>query len=318
MARTRPAQLTGLDLLASVAVTGSLSAAARILGITQQAASLQMRALERDLGLTLLVRSSRGSRPTDAGLLVASWATPVLQAARLFERAVASLREGDGTPADVAASLTIAEQLLPGWLIDVRALAPDSNTIRLTATNSAGVIERVRRGTHELGFIETPDIPADLSSHHLATDTLVVVVRPGHPWTSRRRSLTAAELAATPLVVREKGSGTRTALEVALTDHGKIMVRPAAELPTAAAIRATVIAAADPAVLSRLAVADALGAGALIEIPVADLAITRPLTAIWSNERPLSEPCQRLLAAAGARPPQRSTDTVRTNQRTGR
>ena len=309
MAHPRPAELRSLELLTSVAATGSLSAAARVRGVTQQAASLQMRSLESDLGLTLLVRSARGSRLTDAGILVASWAGTVLDAAHRFEGAVDALRSGDGSPVQVAASLTIAEHLLPHWLVDVRANAPGGDLIRLTAVNSAGVIELVRVGSHELGFIETPDVPVDLDSRTLSTDELVVVVRPDHPWTRRRRPLTASELATTPLVVRERGSGTRSTLEAALDRLHLAMARPAAELPTAAAIRATVIAAGAPAVLSRLAVEDALTAGTLVVVAVSDLVITRPLTALWSSDRPPSSLGRQLLdtASRDGRPRERAT-----------
>src|SRR5699024_8558870 len=72
------------------------------------------------------------------------------------------------------------------------------------------------RGACEVGFVESPTVPRGLHSTTVAVDRLVVTVPPTHPWSRRRTPLSVAELAATPLVVREPGSGTRTTLDLAL------------------------------------------------------------------------------------------------------
>ena len=92
--------------------------------------------------------------------------------------------------------------------------------VRMTATNSARVTEMVRDDEVSLGFVEGPDAPKGLRRRLVGTDELVVVVGPRHPWAQRpRRRVSAATLAATPLVVREAGSGTRTVLERALAGN---------------------------------------------------------------------------------------------------
>jgi DNA-binding transcriptional LysR family regulator len=138
----------------------------------------------------------------------------------------------------------------------------------------------------------------------VADDELVVVVGGRHPWAGRRRPVTAAELAATPLVTREPGSGTREAFEVALRRRlgaGAILAPPAHELPTTAAIRTAVLSGGAPAVLSRLVVADDLAAGRVRTVPVADLALNRSLRAIWLGDRvPPAGPARDLVAIASA------------------
>ncbi len=289
--------LAAMRTIAAVGDTGSLSAAARALGLTQQAVSLRVRAAERQLGLALLVRSPGGSVLTDAGALVAAWSADVLDAADRFEGAVQSLRGAGSIPVRVAASLTIAEHLMPRWLVRHRAEWPDDGAVELTAVNSAAVLAAVRAGTHTIGFVETPDLPTDLEHRQFATDELLVVVRPDHPWAARRRGLTASELAATPLVTRETGSGTRLALVRALEAAGVPSVaQPAAQLPTSAAVRATVTAGSGAAVLSRLAVAEALAAGSLVRVRTVDLTLTRPLSIVWSRATGhLPEPARHLL-----------------------
>ena len=86
-------------------------------------------------------------------------------------------------------------------------------------------------------------------------------------------------------MVRESGSGTRRALELALLELPAPleMTRPVAELPTTSSILSTVTSGPVPAVVSILAARDGIAAGRLIRIRVSDLRIVRPLTALWLN-----------------------------------
>lgn len=288
---TRLPDLVALRMLVAVGETGSLTSASVALAVSQQAVSARMRTLESQLGTALVARSRRGSTLTENGRLVAGWAREVLEAADRLAAAVDTLRAGAAAHLHVAASLTIAEHLLPRWLIafregQARPGRPRDDlvtTVHLTATNSASVIDLVRSGSHALGFVETPDIPTDLQSLVIASDELVLVVAPGHPWARRRSGISAAELAATPLISREAGSGTRRSLEHTLAQLPRplAMIEPAAELPTTAAIRATVVAGRVPAVLSALAVGDDVASGRLVAVRLTDVRLVRPLTAIW-------------------------------------
>lgn len=285
-----------LRMLVAVAEAGSLSEAARRLGTTQQAVSSRMRNLEAQLGVALVIRSPQGSRLTEAGTVIAGWAIDVVDAADRFDAAVRTLAHGAAAPLRIAASLTVAEHLMPLWLHRLRDEAPAE--VELTAVNSTAVADRVRSGSADLGFVEVPGPPTDLVARTVASDELVVVVRPGHPWARRRRGITARELASTPLVVREQGSGTREALTQALRAHPDALstTEPAAVLPTTASVRATVAAGDAPAVLSILAVADALRIGQLERVRVKDLRVIRPLAAVWREGAMLSPAAERLLA----------------------
>ena len=108
--------LEALRVLALVAKESSMSAASAQLGVSQQAISLRIRNLEKDLRMRLLVRSARGSRLTPTGELVVGWGTTLLTAADEFSDAVNSLRTDRGKMMRIAASLTIAEHLLPDWI----------------------------------------------------------------------------------------------------------------------------------------------------------------------------------------------------------
>jgi molybdate transport repressor ModE-like protein len=298
---SRVADLGPFDLLLSVARLGSLGQAARAHGISQPAASTQVRRLERLLGVTLIERSPRGSRLTSSGELVAGWAQVAIDAAAALDAGIGTLRARRDAVLRVAASLTVAEYLLPGWLIPLRAM-DSATTVTLTVDNSAEVAESVLAGAADIGFVEGPGVPGGLVARAAGTDRLTVVVAPAHPWARRRSGITATELAGTALVSREPASGTRRYLEQALhAQAGLEPVRPIAELSSTTAIKHAVAAGVGPAVLSSLAVAPELSAGTLRAVAVTDLDLTRVLRVVFASGRQLTGPAAGLFAIAVGR-----------------
>lgn len=292
--------LHALELLVAVAETGSLGRAAARLRISQPSASARIRTLERRLSLQLLDRSTSGSRLTPAGAVVTDWARVVLEQAVALVEGAAALRSRQENKLTVAASLTIAEELVPGWLVTLRAESPDAH-VGLTVTNSWGVIQALRRGECHLGFVECPRVPDDLHRSVVGRDRLAVVVAPDHPWTRRRRALTGPELADTPLLLRESGSGTRETLEKALRPYDGVAV-PVLELGSTSPLRSAAARGVAPAVLSALAVREDVDAGRLVEVEV-DPAVPlhRLLHAVWPKGHALPEAALHLLRAARGR-----------------
>jgi DNA-binding transcriptional LysR family regulator len=284
---SRVSDLTGFDLLLSVARVGSLGRAAVEHGISQPAASTRMRLLEGQLGLALIERSPRGSRLTPSGVLVAGWAQAAVDAASALDAGVTALRRERDSRLRIAASMTVAEYLLPAWLAALRTAYPGA-AVALSAVNSAEVAEAVLGERADIGFVEGPGTPPGLHGEAIGRDALTLVVAPGHRWARRRGGVPATELAQTALLSREAGSGTRRFLEEALRGHaGLELVPSAAELSSTTAIKAAVAAGAGPAVLSRLAVAAELSAGTLCAVPVTGVDLRRTLMAVWAEGRRL-------------------------------
>jgi DNA-binding transcriptional LysR family regulator len=107
-------------------------------------------------------------------------------------------------------------------------------------------------------------------------------------------ALRAAELAATPVVVREPGSGTREVLDAALAAHG-LTVSVQVELASTTAIKSAVASGAGPGILSKLAVESEVREGRLVAITLADLPLTRHLRAVWSKSVTLRPNARRLI-----------------------
>src|SRR5699024_10291695 len=136
-------------------------------------------------------------------------------------------------------------------------------------TNSARVGELARDGAVDLGFVESPQAHTGLRSRTVAHDRLVLTVPSDHPW-ARRRPVGPRELARTPLVSREPGSGTRETVDQAMAAHGLRLAPPLLELGSSTAVRSAVLAGAGPALVSELVVAGALARAALVEVPTVD------------------------------------------------
>ncbi len=284
--------LSAFEIFLAIARTGSLAAAGREFGLTQQAVSARLASIEAQTGIALVIRTPRGSQLTPAGVVVAEWADRLLDVAQYVDAGLASLRAERRKRVKVVASLTIAEQLMPRWLVSLQVaasrLGATTPEVIMTATNSDQAITAVRDGKADLGFIETPHLPKELRSKVVAHDELVLIVPPDHKWAVRQRPITAAELSQTPLVTREPGSGTRDALTAALRralGDSADQAHPVLELSSAAAVRAAVAAGAGPAVMSRLAVADDLAIGRLRTVPNTELDLRRQLRAVWVGGR---------------------------------
>jgi DNA-binding transcriptional LysR family regulator len=165
----------------------------------------------------------------------------------------------------------------------------------LRVGNSSQVADMVRRREADLGFVEGPHAPHGLRSRAIGADELVVVVAPSHPWAVRRLPLPLRSLAATPLILREQGSGTRDALGEFLREAGEF-ASPAAELGSTTAIKSALTTGDAPAVLSRLAVSAELDDGRLINVPLEGLGpLRRTFRAVWLSDTPPAGPATTLL-----------------------
>ena len=288
--------LLALDLLDSIAELGSLGQAAARHRMSQPAVSMRMSQLERRLGVTVLRRTRSGTRLTPAGERVVAMSRRVLGEARAMMAGVEAVAAEEHARLRVAASLTVAEHLLPGWLAGLHRESPVVG-LAVEVTNSATVFDRVRSAAADVGFVEghERELPG-MQTMIVRSDRLILVVHPGHSWARRRRPVGGAELAAAELIVREAGSGTREVLEDALRPWGG--VRSRLELGSISAILAAVRSGEGPAVLSALAVADGLSAGQLAAVRTDGVDLARSLRAVWLTDWPLTPLARRLLAVA--------------------
>lgn len=285
-------ELDTLRLLTALVEAGSLTAAARMRGISQPAASARIREFEARWQLAVVRRSSRGATLTTDGQAVVAWAREVLGSVDTMRAAVEALSQTRSANLHIAASLTLAEHLVPRWLGELHVARPATRPV-LQVVNSESVADAVRSGAAEIGFVESTSLPAGLASRTVGRDHLLVVVARSHPWARRRAALAQEELAAARWVLRESGSGTRSTFEAALGHEPQV----ALEATSTTALLGAVMAGVGPAVVSELSIRGELETGRLVAVGH-PLDLRRPLTGVWRADQRLSEPAQDLLAIA--------------------
>ena len=278
--------LATLDLLVSVAELGSVGRAATAHGISQPSASARLARLERQIGSALLSRGARGSSLTLTGEAVVAWAQPVLLATGRLNEGIATLRADRSARLRIAASLTNAEHLVPNWVLLLRAVHPELQ-VAVQVVNSQAVAELVRAGSVDVGFIESPHLPAGLHCRQVGQDRVTLVVARGYPLAARAEAaLPVRDVLDQPLLIREPGSGTRDTFLAAVGLEGRPLPERAVELGSTATVVATAAAGGGIGVVSARAVTRELAAGSLVELTVDGAALQRPLSAVWADPRP--------------------------------
>ncbi len=259
--------LEQLRIFVEVAEREHVTAAARTLNLTQSAVSNAVAALEARHGVRLFDRIGRGIALNAAGRAFLPEARGVLARAEAAAAALTDMGALRTGRLPIFASQTIASYWLPKRLVAFHAAHPGVELV-VAVGNTREAAEAVRDGAAELGFVEGEVADPVLRQAPIGSDRLVVLAPPGHPWTRTAR-LRAADLLASPWVMREPGSGTRSSLEAALREAG---IDPAAlqiamTLPSNEAVLAAAEAGAGVTALSAFVARASLDAGRLERAP---------------------------------------------------
>ncbi|MGH6761002.1 MAG: LysR family transcriptional regulator [Phyllobacterium sp.] len=208
--------LEQLNIFVAVAEREHLTRAATALHLTPSAVSSAIKTLENYYSVPLFNRVGRHIELTEAGRLFLSEAKATLARAHMAELVLSELGGLKRGTLAVHASQTIASYWVPSLLTRFHTQYP-SVEIDLTIGNTQTVAQAVHEGAAEIGFIEGDiDEPA-LSSRVVANDRLIIVVPPDHPWADGEL-LEPKALKQGQWIMREAGSGTRSAFEKAVSN----------------------------------------------------------------------------------------------------
>jgi len=249
-----PITLDRLRLLVALAEQGSVTAAARAAGISQPAISQNLRVIERHYGFPLLMRSGRRVVLTRPARRVVDYARRILRLVGESERAAQDLVQLNAGSLVVAGSATAATYVLPRALAEFGARHGEVE-LRLRMGDVRAVERWVLAGEVDVGVIGEVSQPLEVVVTPFDRDELVAVAAPQHPLASVVR-LDGETLAATPLIVRERGSSTRETLERGLSRAG-LSLQVQYELESTEAILQAVAAGLGASVVPSLVVADA-------------------------------------------------------------
>src|ERR671923_1249786 len=256
---------TRLRLLVEIDHRGSVSAAAREVGIGQSSASEHLRLLEAAAGQRLVERNGRGSRLTEAGRVLASSASQALATLAAGEEELQALAGLAGGTIHIGASTTPGVYLLPDTLGCFRRDHPNV-VVEVEIASTGEIIERLLAGRVQLALVgETADDRVELDP--FLTDEIVGVAKPGL-LPLRSGKLNPQALADHTVLVREAKSSTRQVAERAFSEAG-IETTVIWELDSSEAIKRAAREGLGVAFLSRYAVAEEVERGDLASFRLA-------------------------------------------------
>lgn len=277
----------------------SFSQAAERLGVTQPAVSLQIRALEKRLGVQLVDRSGRRVEPTEAGQRLYRNAQRVLAAEELL---LDELTEGEriGGRFELGASTGPGGSVVPILLGELARAHPDLS-VALTVADTHRIIELVADRAVELGVVGFARRHRSVVFEPLFRDQVVLACPPGHRFAGKTISLD--DLREETLILMQEGAGVREAIEDELRAVG---VRPRdfdarLELGLQESVRAAVEAGVGVTFISRSAIEAAIAAGTLAEAHVDGLEPSREIFLARASGRTLTRAAQAFLDLARER-----------------
>ena len=215
-----------LALFRAVAEAGGFSRAAQAVHVSQPAISMQVAELEKSFGAPLFDRLPRGVRLTEAGRTLLGYAQRISALEIEAERAMQELRGLKRGRLALGASMTIGGYLLPAVLGKFHRRHPGIE-LQLVIANTETIKSKLTDGTLDLVLTEgMPPQDERLSMRVFREDELIVIAPADHsllkPFSGKRRPrpITALQLCAHPLILREPGSGTREVLLRTLAENG--------------------------------------------------------------------------------------------------
>ncbi len=271
-----------VEIFQTVATEGSISRAAEMLYLSQPAVSQHIRALEKDIGVQLLVRGRRGVTLTPAGEVFLKYARQLLRLSReARESTVLTAQRGQQRQyLHIGATPGIGACLLPHWMNDFYA-SNHHITLALKVLSTSELVRRL--AGPELAFAVVGDAinrSSVVEVTHLWDEEAVIVVGRGHPLWGKEQ-INAEELSQHAFVMRENNSLAHAWELQTLAEFG-VNPRTVAEFNTTAAIKQAVSTGMGIALLPCFSIRNELDSGRLKCVRLAEGTLRRPIHLLWT------------------------------------
>lgn len=273
-----------LQVFHTVARLLSFTKAAETLHMTQPAVTFQIRQLEEHFNTRLFDRTHNRISLTDAGKRVFEYADRILS---LYSEMDSRVRELTGDVSGIliiGASTTIAEYVLPSLLGEFQRRYKDVN-VRLSVSNSLGVVHLVENNSVDVGIVEAPVTNKNLAVDVCWHDELVLICPPGHVL-AKKTAILPKEIVGLPFLCREEGSGTREVINEYLEQNqvAPHEINVCMEFGSPEAIKSAVEAGLGVSIVSRATVGKELKLGTLVALPLSP-ALERPFSFVHQRQK---------------------------------
>ncbi len=264
-----------LAIFHAIAETGSISAAAIRVRVSQPALSRELKDFEGRLGVVLFERLPRGMRLTEPGKVLHAYSARLFAVADSAQAAMRDFADARAGQLSMGASNTIGTYVLPRFVAQFRTLFPQVG-ISLFVGNTGQVAQGVADLRFTVGFVEGPVRVEGVTAEEFSRDELIPVVGAQHPLAGRRRA-NPADINGLPLLMREPGSGTRELIGELLQQRD-VRTGNIVEFGNTEALKQAAIHGGGIAWLPSISVVRDLQDGSLVRLPVRALGLQRPLS----------------------------------------
>jgi DNA-binding transcriptional LysR family regulator len=287
-------ELADLETFLAVVRERSFSRAAEKLGRTQPAVSLAIQRLESSFGERLFDRSNREGMLTDAGRLVLEHANHMVNERERLALALVELRDRHRGRVTVGANESTALYLLP-VIERFRARYPLIK-VEVRRSLSRAIPGEVLAGNLDLGVISYDPGQHDLSSTVVYRDRLAFVVYPGHRLAGKS-AIDLRELGSESFIVHNVESPYR-ALTIRAFQKHRVQLNIDLEMPTVESIKRLVMQELGVAFVPRVSAEREIQEGSLVEVPIRQFRIERPLRLVYRRRGSLSYAAQSFFEVA--------------------
>lgn len=291
--------LRQLKVFEAVARHLSFSRAAEELHLTQPAVSMQVRSLEQDAGLPLTEQIGKKVFLTHAGSELARHARVIAQQLRSAEEALAAIRGVHGGQLNIGVVST-AKYFAPQLLTAFRLRHPGIE-VNLGVYNREKIVRQLADNEIDLAIMGRPPAELDTVADAFAENPLVIIAAPSHPLAARRR-IAPASLSQETFLIREPGSGTRSAMERFFAEQ-EVILAHTFEMSSNETIKQAVMAGMGIAFISARTITLELMVGRLLVLPVAGTPVMRQWHLVRRAEKrqlPLAMEFREFLCAEAA------------------
>ena len=276
--------LKQLKLFDALARHNSFSLAASEVNLSQPAVSLQIRNLEDSIGLPLYERQNKQIYLTAVGKIVLDTARSVQSRMEQMHADIEYLKGDIRGPLDIAV-VTSAKYFLPQFLSEFLQLYPNV-TPSLAVINRESILQSLAENKYNLYIMGRVAKSLKVQARPFLENILEVVASPQHPL-CQKKNIPLSDLVKERFLVREKGSGTRKAINRVFAGE-KLAISPYMELGDTGAIKNAVMANLGIAVLSRHSLQGELQTGSITILNAKDFPLHRHWYAIYPSEKNLS------------------------------
>lgn len=287
--------LKQLEAFARVAEAKSFSEAAKILYLTQPTVSAHVASLEKELGVCLLMRSTKEVSLTEEGEILYDYAMQMLELEQQIRERFGS-RKKEGAVLRIAASTIPSQYLLPEIMVRFRERYPGVR-LRVMETDSAGAVEQILSRRADIGFAGTVLEEKQCVYIPFYQDELVVII-PGEGLEGPESAAeTAAWIRRMPVILREEGSGTRKEAQRLLRQMGIELseLNIVASIQNQETIKRSVRNGMGISILSRLAAEDEIRSGVLCAVPLGETGGKRNINLVFDRRSLHSTEAEKLI-----------------------